>query len=147
MYTCNEYYNIVKERDQTIEDLESKINDFKATLMDVEANKADESNYTLITINNALRSNLKLQEKENVRLTKEKEDLSKLLDFLTFNKKEGEFEKDLLRQLQEKPSDDKINDFFIEMKAKNIERIFSLLNLSRVSIRDLVSFYESQHKL
>jgi transcriptional regulator with XRE-family HTH domain len=119
MYTCNEYYNIIKERDQTIEDLESKINDFKATLKDIEANKMDENNYTLITINNALRSNLKLQEKETARVAKEKEDLSKLLEFLTFKKKEGEFEKDLVKQVLEKPNENKFTNSFRHMKNKN----------------------------
>ena len=42
-------YNIIIEKDVMIEELESKIEDFKATLKDVSSNQGDNSNYTLIT--------------------------------------------------------------------------------------------------
>ena len=57
-------YSIAMEKDVRIEELESRIEDYEATLKDVSETKHDQDNYTLITINNAMRTNLKQKDKE-----------------------------------------------------------------------------------
>ena len=94
-------YNIIVEKDQRIQDLESQVDDFKSTLQDVKSNLPDKSNYTLITINNALRANLKIREKEVKGLEKQCSTFQSIFNLLTFNKSSEEFESELSTKLEE----------------------------------------------
>mmetsp|Transcript_4731 Transcript_4731/g.3990 ORF Transcript_4731/g.3990 Transcript_4731/m.3990 type:complete len:132 (+) Transcript_4731:658-1053(+) len=76
----NNLYNLVKEKDESITELSSKIDDYKATLKDINENKYEKSDYTLITINNALRSNLKRSEREIINLGKQIDNFKVLIE-------------------------------------------------------------------
>jgi len=74
---CKEYYKIIKDREEAIDALNIKINNLNVIVKEVKQTKKDDDNYTLITANNALKSNMKRFEKDIERITKERDDLLK----------------------------------------------------------------------
>ncbi|CAI2382984.1 unnamed protein product [Moneuplotes crassus] len=75
----NSLYSMVEEKNDTIADLESKIEDLEASMNDLKENKGD--NYTLVTINNALRINLKNSKKEIEGYKQRIKELTKSLQY------------------------------------------------------------------
>ena len=70
---------LLLKKDVKIEELEEKIHNLQATMKDISNNHGDDSNYTLITWNNALRTNLKQKEKEIAMLLEENKEMKKVI--------------------------------------------------------------------
>lgn len=139
----DELYSVLMSKDNIIAELESKIDDLSATLKDVNANQKDSDNYTLITINNALRSNLKRTEQEVKTVTKKYEDLKKIMDLQSLVQKGG-FEKELVR-LSLEPS----NSLSVPKVSKSSTKpnqILELMSMGGVKLIDLVNAAESSPK-
>lgn len=142
----DELYSVILDRDEIIADLESNIEDYKATLKDVSDNKADANNYPLITINNALRSNLKRSEKEINDLKKQKEDMKKIVDLVAFDKKHNEFGKELVKQFLDTDYNFKKSDIYKSNLSKNVTKIIKLMKIAGVTLGDLTRVSEVEVK-
>ena len=142
LFEWRNMYNIIIEKDVMIEELESKIEDFKATLKDVSSNQGDNSNYTLITWNNALRTNLKQKDKELMLLEEENKNLMKAINMLKFNTKIKEFEKDMIKQYLDPQSTFKKSETLKRNILINASKIHKLMKMAGVSLHDLTCFFE-----
>ena len=131
------YYNMVKEKDEALTELSSKVDDYRATLKDINETKYGQEEYTLITINNALRTNLKWSEKEVEKLNKQNSDLKQLFDFKQFTSQQKEFEKEM-EMISLDPNYELNNsEFFQNNFSKNVEKIKHLMKVSEIQMKDL----------
>ena len=134
----NDLYALVEEKDEHWTDLKSTIDDYKSTLRDVKENYKDQSHYTLITVNNALRSNLKRAERDVEKLKHQREDMKKLLSLVNFNKTESEFEKELAKQVLNPDYNIKTSKIYRQNLLKNITKINKLMKIADVGVEDLL---------
>ncbi|CAI2362950.1 unnamed protein product [Moneuplotes crassus] len=89
----NGLYSLVSEKSDIITDLESKIEDYKSSINDLKESENDKDNYTLVTVNNALRINLKRAENEIRGLNQKLDELSKAPCSPTLVKVQGKVER------------------------------------------------------
>ena len=135
-------YSIIMEKDIKIEEHESKIDDFKLTLKDVSDTKNEQDNYTLITINNAMRTNLKQKERD---LEMSENRLAKLLQLLSIltcpdspQKAAGsDFDNTVIKKTVSCPIPSSPPEV-----TKNILRVLKCMRDQKVAITDIVKLSE-----
>lgn len=130
-------YKTVEDRNYTISNLESKIDDYMSTLKDVKDNKDTEENYNLITVNNALRGNLKRAHRDLKKLQLKREDLDRLINLISFDKSENSFYKDYITKFLDPNYNINKSSIYQRNLHKNIQKVKKIMKISGIRLKDL----------
>lgn len=125
------------EKDEKLEEFQSKIDDLNCTLKDIGGSQADSNYYSLITWNNALRTNLKQKDKEIELVKADNKKLMKVINLINFDSKELKVKKELLIECLDNKNTNVMPENVKAIKHRAIKKIKNLMKLAWVSAQDI----------